>query len=337
MSARAVVVVGASAGGVEALRALVAGFPVDLDAAVCVVLHIAPRSASALPQILDRAGPLPAEHATDGLPLLAGRIYVAPADYHLLVVDSRVHLSSGPTENGHRPAVDPLFRSAARAFGPAAVGVVLSGARDDGTSGLEAIVRHGGVALVQDPSDALHPSMPRSAITHVPQSRPLPMAKLGQTVGELVAAAPPALCADADPLLQSEHATAAMEPVASGAPDVPAAGFGCPACHGSLFELPGEPAPRFRCRVGHAWSPQSLLEEQAMAFEGALWMALRSLEEKAALNRRLADLALERGSNTTARHFHHAGGDAERAGGILRDLIKHLNGTHAVDVPDEPA
>ncbi len=164
----AVVVVGASAGGVEALRAFVSGLPVGLPAPVVVVLHIPRRAPSALPAILSRAGPLVATSAQHGAALRAGVIYTAPADRHVLVVDGQVHLSLGPVENGHRPAIDPLFRSAAVAYGPQAVGVVLSGTRDDGTAGLAAIAERGGRAFVQEPGDALYAAMPASALDHVP-------------------------------------------------------------------------------------------------------------------------------------------------------------------------
>jgi two-component system chemotaxis response regulator CheB len=327
----AVVVIGASAGGVEALRALVGGLRPDLDAAVLVVLHIPRTGPSALPRILDRAGPLPCAHAVDGERLESGRIYVAPTDYHLLVLGGRIRLSRGPAENGHRPAVDPLFRSAARAFGPRTVAVVLSGARDDGTAGAATVVAHGGRLLVQDPDDALHPSMPRSAIGHVGADRICPVAKLGPVVAEVVdalheqpEAADPASKDDAE-LATLETAMANMENLTSDAMPSRPAGLACPSCHGALFELPGQPSPRYRCWVGHAWSPQSLLDEQAAAFEGALWMALRSLDEKAALARRMREAADARGSDGAAERYDTVSEEAEQASQLIRELIARLD------------
>jgi len=324
------VVVGASAGGVQALTALVAGLPVDLQAAVLVVLHRPRSGPSALPTILDRAGPLAAAHAVDGEPLHAGRIYVAPADHHLLVLENRLRLSHGPAENGHRPAVDPLFRSAARAAGRNTVAVVVSGARDDGSAGAAAVAEHGGAVLVQDPAEALHASMPRSVLNHVPAARSCPTGKLGSMTAELVAElatrtevpepAPPA-----DDVTALEVTMADLADVTTA--DLPGtpAGLACPSCHGGLFELPGDPTPRFRCWVGHAWSPESLLDEQAAAFEGALWMALRSLEEKSALARRMSAEAQRRGHRATAERYLVASRDSAEASEMIRDLLRQLD------------
>jgi two-component system chemotaxis response regulator CheB len=183
---RDLIVVGASAGGVQALQALVAQLPRDLPASVVVVLHLMADGASVLDDILDRAGPLPAAQAHDGERLERGRIYVAPPDFHLLLRGSSLHLSAGPRENGHRPAIDPLFRGAARAYGPRVIGVVLTGTLDDGTDGLRLIKERGGATVVQDPDDAAFADMPRSAIRHVDPDRVVPLAEMGAVLLELV-------------------------------------------------------------------------------------------------------------------------------------------------------
>jgi two-component system chemotaxis response regulator CheB len=185
--ARRIVVVGASAGGVEALITIARGLPSDLEAPVVVVLHRAPTSTSALPAILDRSGPLDARHAQDGEELAPGRIYVAPPDLHLLLEDGVVRLARGPREKGHRPAIDPLFRSAARAYGAGTIAVVLSGSRDDGAAGVAAVAERGGTVVVQDPTDAIYPSMPESAIAANHPEYVVPLAELAAIVARLAA------------------------------------------------------------------------------------------------------------------------------------------------------
>jgi two-component system, chemotaxis family, protein-glutamate methylesterase/glutaminase len=333
---RDVVVVGASAGGVEALRALAGGLPPDYPGAVLMVLHVPREGPTALPAIISRSGPLPAALAVDGEDLRGGRIYVAPNDHHLLVVDGRVRLTRGPTENGHRPAIDPLFRSVARAYGDRVIGVVLSGARDDGAAGLALIAAQGGTTIVQDPADALYPSMPRAAIEHVRPDHIVPAAKLGDLIGEITASplarsSPP----PDDLLLDAEVAMSNLAPVTTEDFAASPAGYGCPSCGGSLFEIPASPLPRYRCRVGHAWSPDSLLDEQAVALEGALWMALRALEEKSALSRRMADDRLGRRSATGLR-FRDIADEAESAGATIRDLIARI-GSAATERSPAPA
>jgi two-component system chemotaxis response regulator CheB len=324
---RDVVAVGASAGGVEALRALVAGLPPQFPAAVLVVLHVPRDAPSALPAILQRSGPLPASAAVDGEAMRPGRIYVAPNDRHILTIDHHIRLTRGPAENGHRPAVDPLFRSVARAFGPRAVGVVLSGARDDGAAGLSSIAARGGTTIVQDPQDALYPWMPRAALDHLTPDHIAPADQIGGLLAGIAAMHlpddPPTR--DADAVLDAEVAMVRLAPVTADDLATPA-GYGCPSCGGSLFQVDEHPVPRYRCRVGHPWSPESLLEEQAIALEGALWMALRALEEKSALSRRMATTRLARHGAGGAR-FGDMADDAEIAGATIRRLIAQIGST----------
>jgi len=319
---------GASAGGVEALRTVVSGLPTDLPAALLIVLHVPRSTPSALPVILSRVTSIPVRPAVDGEPLRHGRIYVAPMDRHLLLFGNRVRLSRGPAENGHRPAIDPLFRSAARAFGPRVIGVVLSGSRDDGAAGLASIAGRGGTAVVQDPSDAIFASMPQAAIEHQTPDYVLPVAEIGGVLGKVCRQeAPRGRVPDEDPILNAEVSMADLSSVTSDELPVHPAGYGCPACGGSLYELPGKPVPRYRCRVGHAWSPESLLEEQAAALESALWMALRALEEKTVLSRRMAESSQQRGHTVAVSKYRSQAVDAESAGMQIRELIDRLGAT----------
>ncbi len=180
-----IIVIGASAGGVEALTNLVSLLPGELPASLFIVLHVPPHGSSVLPRILGRKSQLPVVHASHGEPILPGRVYVAPPDHHLLIRRGVIHLSRGPRENGHRPALDPLFRSAAVAYGPRVVGVVLSGSLDDGTAGLEAIKQRGGLAMVQDPNEALYPGMPRSAVETVAVDHVAPISELAVLLDHL--------------------------------------------------------------------------------------------------------------------------------------------------------
>ncbi|MEA2684913.1 MAG: two-component system, chemotaxis family, protein-glutamate methylesterase/glutaminase [Actinomycetota bacterium] len=190
--ARRVVVLGASAGGVEALSTVVSGFPDDLPAAVLVVLHVAAKGTSVLPDILSRRGPLPATHAVDGERLYCGRIYVAPPDRHITVDRGAVRLSPGPKDNGVRPSIDTLFRSAANAFGPDVVAAVLTGTLDDGTAGLIAVTNGGGITIAQDPEDAAFPGMPASAVRVARPDFVLPAADIAAAVVRAVLGDPTA-------------------------------------------------------------------------------------------------------------------------------------------------
>jgi two-component system, chemotaxis family, protein-glutamate methylesterase/glutaminase len=317
-----IVVVGASAGGVEALVDLAASLPGDLPAAVLVVLHLPATGTSALPDILRRHGPLPADHVRESEPIQPGRIYVAPPDHHVLVRTGHVHLSRGPREHGHRPAIDPLFRSAAREYATMVIGVVLSGALDDGTAGLLAIKSRGGVAVVQNPTDALHPGMPGNALEHVQVDHVATAASMGKLLAGLVAdlAGTPPAPAPTDMRVEVEMEALSLEAFEGNHPGRPS-GFSCPDCNGVLWQIRDGGLERYRCRVGHAWSPESLLTQQSEALEAALWVALRSLEERAALARRLAEPARRRGHSITATRFEEQADEAQQAARLVRDLL----------------
>jgi two-component system chemotaxis response regulator CheB len=309
---------------VEALSNLVRGLPGDLPAAVFVVLHVSAHGRSVMPRILSRAGALPAAHARDGERIEPGRIYVAPPDHHVLVKRGHIRVARGPRENGARPAVDPLFRTAARFYGPRVIGVVLSGALDDGTAGLQAIKRRGGIAVVQDPEDALYPGMPRSAMEQVDIDHVLSMAEMPALLARLAREpAAEARAAEVSSEMEIETDMAELELDAVQRHERPGApaGFGCPECGGALWDLREGEMLRFRCRVGHAWSAGTLLAAQSDSLEVALWTALRALEESAALSQRVVERLRKRGSDGAAERFAAQARDAAERAALIRDVL----------------
>jgi two-component system chemotaxis response regulator CheB len=285
--------VGASSGGIDALKVIVGGLPADLPAAVLVVVHISPDSPRLLADILNRAGPLPCQYAQDQDVIHRGHIYLAPPNYHLLVEPARLRVVQGPKENRARPAVDPLFRSAAAVYGPQTVGVILSGDLNDGTAGLMAVKRVRGIAIIQDPTDALYPSMPRSALRAVEVDYVVPLAEMASILRQVIHQPVPAKTTILLPNEQEETATVRdadrgrKRAAAIGTPSA----FVCPDCGGGLYEIEDEPLWRFRCRVGHAYTVEVLRAEKAQVLEQALWVALRTLEEKLELHQRMAQRA----------------------------------------------
>ncbi|HEX4307347.1 MAG TPA: chemotaxis protein CheB [Solirubrobacterales bacterium] len=326
---RDVVVVGASAGGVQTLQGLVAQLPPEFPASVLVVLHLMSSGTSVLHSILDRAGPLTATQARDGEPLERAHIYVAPPDSHLLLRGAGIHLSAGPRENGHRPAIDPLFRSAARAYGTRAVGVILSGMLDDGTDGMRLIKQRGGACVVQDPTDAAYGGMPESAIAYVGPHRVVPLAAMGETLCELVDAPldPEPTRAAEDPAEQDidlvEVELGREDP--AGSPTL----LTCPDCGGVMLERDDGGLVRFACQVGHAYSPESLNEHQGEALESALWKATRTLDERADLLRRMARRAERRGIERTGARLARKADVASDQADEIRATILRLRGSEA--------
>ncbi len=333
MATHDIVVIGASAGGVEAVRTIVADLPRDLRAAVLVVVHVA-KVRSMLPEILTRAGRLPAVHPADGDPLQYGRIYVARPDHHLVVGPGKVRLVHGPTENGCRPAIDPLFRSAARVYGPAVIGIVLTGGLDDGTAGLAAIKQAGGIAIVQDPEEAFAPSMPRSARAFVAVDHVLPLKEMGLMITELTREEAEPQPAEAGVHVAPLEPDLGEPPIVLHETDRPGkiSIFTCPECHGTLWEADEQGIVRFRCRVGHVYSAESMLAAQTDSVDRALWTALRSLEERAALTHRLAERARARKHNWVARAFEERALAADGSAAVIRELLVNRASLH--EVPD---
>lgn len=321
-SAFDVVCIGASAGGVEPLKLIVRALPSGFPAAVFVVLHVPEEGTSALPSILSRAGNLPAIHAVEDDPIRPGRIYVAPPGFHLALEPERMRLLRGARENGHRPAIDPLFRSAALSHGARTVGVVLSGLLDDGTVGLREIKRAGGTAVVQDPKDTEWPSMPMSALANVAVDHKLPARAIGPLLVDLAARATTGGGAPGGDLVRtvSELRNITMHMEESEKPGSPSP-YSCPECGGVLWEMRDGELLRFRCRVGHAYTSDALSSHQADIVEKALWTALRALEEQSALKRRLADRARRNGHDAVARDLEARGQDLALQAREVRDLL----------------
>ena len=313
----AIVVIGASAGGVEAIRALAAALPAGFPAAVFVVLHIGAHK-SELPWLLNQTGSLRACHPKDGDPIHAGHIYVAPPDHHLLVEPGHVRLTRGPRENWARPAVDPLFRSAARAYGPGVIGVILTGGLNDGTAGLFEVKQHGGATVVQDPDDAENPSMPRSALRHVAVDHCLPLRDIAALLAVLVGKREPA------PFIRGVQA---MAPKARGDAmtaeyklDDPVA-VTCPDCGGALRRTELGTLTQFGCHIGHVYTAEVMVAAQFAAMEWSLGAAMRSLSERGELCRQMADKARAAGDAGRASDWTAAMHEAKERTGALQDLL----------------
>jgi len=320
------IVIGASMGGIEALTRLVAQLPADLPAALFVVQHISPESPGVLPAILDRAGSLQAIRAVDGEAIEHGRIYIAPPDQHLLVKPGHICLSSGPRENLSRPAIDPLFRSAAVAYGSRVIGVVLTGYLDDGTSGLQAIKRCGGTAVVQTPADAIMPSMPQSAIQNVEVDHVLPLAEMGELLIRLVQRP-----AGQSPPIPTDilWEVKAMEGVEDGIERQEELGklvpLTCPDCGGALWEMYEGKLRRYRCHVGHAFTLRSMLAGQDEVVIESLWVALRSLEERIKILQTMARDEQQRGHSRSAVTYDVRAKELDKNAKQLRNYIETIS------------
>jgi two-component system chemotaxis response regulator CheB len=344
-----VVVIGGSAGAIEPLRTVLGGLPAGFPAAVCVVVHLPEDAPSALPALLARTGPLGASFAQEGDRLLPGRILVAPPGLHLLVSDHRVRLSRSARENGSRPAIDPLFRTAARFLGPYVTSVVLSGTLDDGSAGTAFVRARGGTTIAQDPEDALFADMPRNAIVTGVVDHVLPAARIPAMLEQLADRAiadppgmaerggdPEATLADllAGPLPGNGDLNGQEDTVERGiaGPATDLAGVGspysCPDCGGVLFER-GQGTAQFLCRVGHRFSPDALEGAQEGIIEDALWVALRALEDQASLALRIRDRSAARGDRWMESRFEDRRTSARRRANDIRTVLRMASSSDA--------
>lgn len=304
MSNRDIIVIGGSAGATAALQQILGRFPLDLPAAVFVVLHIPAQGIGILSTVASAAGKLPVRQARDGMVIENGNIYLAAPDHHLLIHDNHVRLGRGPRENMARPAIDPLFRSAALQFGPRVIGVILSGFLSDGAAGLNAIKRCGGITLVQDPRDAISNEMPLRALEETTVDLCVSGARMGDVLADLARESPGAVLPTPPELrleveiaagerLGTERLTGIAEPAA----------LTCPSCGGVLSAMKGDHPLRFRCQVGHAYTADALAKSQEGRVDEALRVALRIIEERAELVHRMAIDARQSGRAAVAEMY----------------------------------
>jgi two-component system chemotaxis response regulator CheB len=306
-----IVVVGASQGGIQALRALVAGLPPDFPAPVLVVQHIG-ASESLLPAVLNDVSSLQAAFAVQHEPLEAGRIYVAPPDHHMLLRAGRIDLTRGPRENWARPAVDPLFRSAALNYGPDAIGIVLSGRLNDGTSGLFEIKRAGGIAMVQTPHEAEAPDMPQSALENVAVDYCLPVAEMPRLLVRLAGESSRRTIPFYPEVQAMEPENRLTQPSAQT----------CPECGGAMREESVGNLTRFRCHIGHAMTAEVLAANQLEVLESSISSVLRSLNERASLCRDMAAKYQAKGNLKAAEQWQRAAQETERREKLAREMVQ---------------
>jgi len=327
MATRDIIVIGASAGGVQALSTLVADLPRNLPAAVFIVLHISANVPSLLPSILARESILDIAHAVDGDPIQRGRVYVAPPDQHLIIERGRARLVHGPKENLHRPSIDALFRSAARWAGPRVIGVVLTGARDDGKVGMRAVQQRGGITIVQDPLEAPFPSMPMSVLQEIKVDYSLPLREIAPLLHTLSRETPDEeerYPVPDDVEIESRIAEQNMEGdqlIASVERLGKISRLTCPDCHGALWEINDDEILRYRCHVGHAFTSEALSEGQSEMLEVALWSAVRALEEQMMLAKRIVERARSANHERAAILFERRAREAEEHSAVLRELL----------------
>ncbi len=320
MARRDIIVMGASAGGLESLQTILSALPWDFQASVFIVLHTTEESPGLLPEILNRVSKVPVLYAVNQALILPGRTYLAPGGQrHLMLDRGKIRLEHGPRENRSRPSIDALFRTASYAYGPRVIGVVLTGNLDDGSAGLADIKKRGGVAVVQDPDDAFARSMPASAIESTEVDFVLPVSEIGPRLVGLV-----------------QEGVAEKPELVTESRTMKATGqtYSCPECNGVLEEVEEAGLVRFRCRVGHAYSPETLHADQNIAVEKALWAAIRALEEHSEFSKRLASRSLSKKHPRLATRFSEKAEASREDASVLRDLLEKSS-EPLLDLPRE--
>lgn len=325
MKKRNIIVMGASAGGSEAIKKVINGLPANLDAAIFIVWHISPDTAGILPSIINKLGKLPASNAKNYEKIKMGHIYIAPPDRHLMLEPDHIRITKGPKENRFRPAVDPLFRSAAYHFGSTVIGVVLSGALDDGTSGLWTIKERGGVAIVQEPADAVVPAMPLNAMKQVNVDYTLPATDIGPLLAELTSEPRKNL----KYLNNEENKKTEMElQIAlqdnSGFPIFQLGNlspFSCPECKGVLGIIKDGNLKRYRCHTGHAYTADTLLAAITEKTEQTLWNAMREMQETIMLLNHVGDHFAEHNHPHEAALYFQKAKEAFQRSELVRTLL----------------
>lgn len=337
-----VIVIGTSAGGLKALGAILSALPTNLNAMIFIVQHLAPDKPSILPEILADLSVLPASHPTDGESIQTGRIYVAPPDHHLLVNQGVMRVVRGPQENRFRPAIDTLFRSAARAYGPRVVGVVLTGYLDDGTVGLQAVKKRGGVAIVQDPKEAEYPSMAKSALQFVKVDHCLPLAEIPDLLVQLskelaeteeeypVTEEIEVEAKIAEQQLNTQEFLAHVEAIGTRTT------YTCPECNGSIWQIGQDHPLRFRCHTGHSFTANVFLSEQTQNLENALWSAVRVMEEKVTLSRQMAAQMESYNLQSAADKYKDHANSLDAEVSLVRGIILNGFATKRTIAAEEP-
>lgn len=323
MKKRNIVVIGGSTGGFEAFKQIVQGLPADLDVSIFIVWHMSPNIHGILPDVLNKLSTIRATNAYDKEPIESNRIYVAPPDHHLLIEDGLIRVTHGPKENRFRPAVDPLFRSAAYAYGNRVIGIILSGGLDDGTAGLWRIKFSGGLTIVQDPADAEVASMPENAMREVEVDYCVPVAEIAALITKLSQQQIAMAEVVQDEKTKIEiNIAAEQNALIKGSLDIGVLSpYTCPECHGVLSRIMDGDLTRYRCHTGHAYSVDTLVASVTEKIEDSLYSAIRGMDESILLLNHIGDHYAEANQPKLAAVYFKKAREAWERSNLVRDAV----------------